>query len=384
MRLCFLFITFLAVGISSGAQTLETCQYPEPPKPKTPEQCPIAPLGVGAWTMRPVTNVTAMVQRDNIRVYDSKPIGKTTIAAYFDPLDCKGTARIDLLDSGRSFELKQVFSDEEVKDHATLVGETVIQPALNLIGDVEVRASARSTAIMSMTIDGARFADVAKGGVVLKMEHTDARDIHPYCDCRTSLRKFLRDKIAYYEGILAGYQNRDFWRKPDDWDDLIPYDFVNYNQYMLMVTDWGMSKTDVTQCFKTKYGQMSEAEKENNSVGEYFARKGRAAASTDPNTCEMENIGDDTSCYPAIMDEMEFIHESVHHKDCKAVLNDRYSYNVENNIPFDWMKETRNFAFAVEDLDNKEPQALAETEIKAYMATIDFLKGWEEDNCEEK
>jgi len=84
------------------------------------------------------------------------------------------------------------------------------------------------------------------------------------------------------------------------------------------------------------------------------------------------------------MDEMEFIHESVHHKDCKAVLNDRYSYNVENNIPFDWMKETRNFALAVEDLDNKEPQALAETEIKAYMATIDFLKGWEEDNCEEK
>jgi len=49
---------------------------------------------------------------------------------------------------------------------------------------------------MSMTIDGARFADVAKGGVVLKMEHTDARDIHPYCDCRTSLRKFLRDKIV--------------------------------------------------------------------------------------------------------------------------------------------------------------------------------------------
>ena len=99
----------------------------------------------------------------------------------------------------------------------------------------------------------------------------------------------------------------------------------------------------------------------------------------------MHNVGDDEdSCYPSIINEMEFEHESVHREDCLEVKNSRYSYNVENNIAFDWMEEVRDFAEPLKDPDNKQPQALTETEISAYRVTIAFLEGWEEDNCEPK
>ena len=379
----FLFLLGLAfLSSASTAQDLDGCK--ETPSSSAPKQCPIAPLGVGAWTMKPVTNVTAFVQKDGIRAYDSKPIGRSSIAATFDPLDCTGTARIDLLESGRSFELRQVFSEEEGSDHATLVGKTVVQPALNLIGDVEVRASNRNSAILSMTVNGARFADVAKGGVVLRMEHTDKRDIHPYCDCRTSLRDFLDDKIAFYQGILAGYESTQYWLRPEGLDPEIAYDYGVYNQFMLMVTDRGMSPAAVAQCFNVQYALMTEKERETKTIGSYFAREGRAGASTDNSTCEMHNVGDDEdSCYPSIIDEMEFVHESVHQRECTAVMEGRHRIEKRSHA-FEWMRDVKNFEVPIADPDNTEPQALAETEARAYRATIAFLEGWEEDNCEPK
>lgn len=371
-------------GTSVVANDHFHCFPMEPVVDTEPLMCPRSPLSVGQWELEAVTNVTAFVIKDGQRAYQSQSMGGAKFNATLNPLSCDGQIEINLLQSGRSFILSEVAEsrDEGETDHSRLVGTTVIQPALNLIGNVELRASGRNQGVLSLTVDGAAFADVAKGGVVMSMEFIDDReDIHPYCDCRTQLRTYLDSQIAYYEGIMASYENTDFWEKPEGWPATVHYNYTNYNQFHLMVREGRLSQEEIVQCFSDQYDYMEPWERAAYNVADAFKQRGRAGAYTDPTTCIQHNVGGATgTCYPDIVNQVEAEHEASHALECE-VVRDGLAPALQDKEVFDYIEDTKIPVGDALYPINTEPQALAESEIRAYTTTLSLLRTWEADNC---
>lgn len=356
-----------------------------PLTPPALEQCPMSPLSPGLWELEAVTDVAGYAEKNGYRAYGSTSMGGAVFNANLDPLDCNGEISIDLLESGRRLTLSAVDegSDENGTDHARLVGTTVVQPALNMAGKVELRASDRETGMLVMSVDSVDFADAVNVGVVMRMGYAEDSDIHPYCDCRTQLREYLAREIAFYESILAGYEDTRFWLRPDGLHEDIEYDYGTYNQFQLMVSQRGLTTSQVVDCFNDQYEIMTEDERKSTYVRSFFGRLDRAGAVTDPSTCVYVEDGEaGNTCYPDIVNAFYSVHENVHVKDCVKV-REPLNASARHKDVFDFIEATTDahLVYPVQDPSNLQPQALAETESRAYRATIALLRGWEEDNC---
>lgn len=206
------------------------------------------------------------------------------------------------------------------------------------------------------------------GSRKIRFTHTPTEpERRPECDC-DELDEYLAQRVAEAEAMSRVYGNPEYWLFPMPLPPRVKWDAYMYELVLNGVLK-GLSHAQAA----------SEAVAVATAPG-YGANDNAAALSdaappgaiTNTVTCEV-TLGkpDPTSRFPAIWMEELTYHESLHAKRCLDIKAQRRDALVEFAEP-----TTRTYAAIMND-----PKEAGLEEVRAYQATIEWLKTWKRRNC---
>ncbi|WP_131801556.1 hypothetical protein [Cognatiyoonia koreensis] len=315
---------------------------PEPPN------CPLNVVP-GTWdlTVTGTQNATA-------RIGGEVPVPPIADALTFFP-SCEGSLMIESR-GGIQTELSGR-SDGEFP--STVQGTGTIVATVKAEWRITIQSPTTADGTLSL---GGIINQLADGEALhYRMNYVGDKDEqHPACTCPTQLRAALSDQINDAKKLRSLFANPAYYGRPAafspdldplfprwklaSYDALIDYMYANENAEYDDAVAYADSVTNDA-------GQVLETSQESQSNGSSaFSASGKTWYDNDQ--CNMTVTSGNDSCYADIMFAAVSAHEGVHFAEC----------NQNKSM-------------------HKTIESKAASEVRAYTAEIEYLRGWIPNNC---